>query len=854
MSDNPYRLPRSVLPTHYRLRLEPDLAGSVFKGTVEIEVGIVEPIYQIVLNAVELDLSSAEIDLGAGPLPLSVSLDEASQRATLSAIEVMPPGNGVLSIEFGGVLNDQLHGFYRSSFTDVTGVDQLIATTQFEATDARRAFPCFDEPDFKASFGITLVVPGHLFAVSNGAEVARREVGDGRVEITYADTMRMSTYLVAFVVGPFEATDVVDVDGVPLRVIAPTGKSHLTEFALECGEFCLRYLSEYYAIPYPGDKVDLVAVPDFAFGAMENLGCITFRETALLVDPTTATQAELVRILDVIAHELAHMWFGDLVTMGWWDGIWLNEAFATFMEMKATDAMKPEWRRWVSFGAVERPWAFAVDALASTRPVEFEVKSPEEANEMFDALTYGKGSSVLRMIEQFLGEEVFRRGVGEYLERHSYGNTVTSDLWEGLDQASGSDVGAIMDTWILQGGFPQVEVTVDGSGIRIAQRRYLAIPDETDQTLWRIPLQLRGSADGVAFDMKILLGDASTVVGVDGSVDWLVANAGGHGFYRASYDSSSYGKAVSVIPDLAALERFVLIDDAWAFVESGQLPVSQYLELATAYRNETEHSVWSAVVGGLGAIRHHVATDDHLGPFRALVGDLVGPMARRYGWDPSPDESDLDRRLRGLLLGALGRLADDAATIERSNELAVRWVESQAGIDPDVGQAALFTWAAHGDIATLDRLFHAYKSANTPQTELKLLQAMTFVDSEEAVDRMLAAIIDGSVRSQDSAWIVARLMSGRSSGAHLWQQLRTGWSEITSKMPPMTLRRMIEGIPALSQPGVANDVAAYFAETDLPMVAKSVAQNLEKLKTNRLLRERETEALSDYLNRADRPG
>jgi puromycin-sensitive aminopeptidase len=849
MSDNPYRLPRSVLPIHYRLRLEPDLPGSLFHGSVEIDVEIVESTSQVVLNAVELELLSASLDVGAGPVPLSISMDEASQRATLVAAEPIAVGTGVVSIAFSGVLNDQLHGFYRSSFTDVNGADQLIATTQFEATDARRAFPCFDEPDFKASFGVTLVVPEQLFAVSNGAEVGRRDLGDGRVEITYADTMRMSTYLVAFVVGPFEATDAVDVDGVPLRVIAPAGKSHLTQFALECGEFCLRYLSDYYAIPYPGDKVDLVAVPDFAFGAMENLGCITFRETALLVDPTTATQAELVRILDVIAHELAHMWFGDLVTMGWWDGIWLNEAFATFMEMKATDAMKPEWRRWVSFGAVERPWAFAVDALASTRPVEFEVKSPEEANEMFDALTYGKGSSVLRMIEQFLGEEVFRQGVGEYLRRHSYGNTVTSDLWEGLDQASGTDVGSIMDTWILQGGFPQVDVTVSGSSVRLTQRRYLAIPDETDQTMWRIPLQLRGSAAGVPFEMKILLEDASTTVEVDGTVDWLVANAGGHGFYRVSYDSQSYDKVVSVIPDLAALERFVLIDDAWAFVESGQLPVAQYLDLATAYRHETEHSVWSAIAGGLGAIKHHVATDDDLAAFRALVADLVGPMARQYGWEPTSDESDLDRRLRGLLLGALGRLADDAETIERSNEVAVRWVEDQTGIDPDVGQAALFTWAAHGDIATLDRLFLAYKGAKTPQTELKLLQSMTFVDSNEAVDRMLAAIIDGSVRSQDSAWIVARLMSGRTSGSHLWQQLRTGWSEITSKMPPMTLRRMIEGIPALSQPEVANDVAAYFAETDLPGVAKTVAQNLEKLQTNRLLRARETEALSEYLTR-----
>ena len=847
MSDNPYRLPRSVLPRHYTLELSPDLENATFGGVVDIDVEIIAPVSEIVLNAVEIEIQTVTLHVGDSVYDADVMLDEDSQRATFALSDPVGPAEATLHIEFVGNLNDQLHGFYRSTFEDVNGDQQVIATTQFEATDARRAFPCFDEPDFKASFGVTLVVPDHLLAVSNGAEVAREQRAPGKVAITYADTMVMSTYLVAFVVGPFEATKTVDVDGVPLRVIAPTGKSDLTGFAIECGAFCLRYLTEYYGIPYPGDKVDLVAIPDFAFGAMENLGCITFRETALLVDPATATQAELVRILDVIGHELAHMWFGDLVTMGWWDGIWLNEAFASFMEMKATDAMRPDWRRWVSFGAVERPWAYAVDALASTRPVEFEVRSPDEANEMFDALTYGKGSSVLRMIEQFLGEEAFRQGVGDYLRRHAHGNTVTADLWEGLDGASGMDVGGIMDTWILQGGFPQVEVSVAGTTISLTQRRYLSIPDETDQTTWKIPLRMRGMASGQPFHIKVLFSEASTTVEAPGDVEWVIANAGGHGFYRASYDEASYGRVLDAVPELDALERFVLIDDAWAFVVSGQVAIGTYLDLVRAYVSETEHAVWSAIAAGLGSIEHHIVTDDDRAAFESLVDGVARPMADRFGWDPAEDESDLERRLRGLLLGLLGRVANDQTTIDRSTEIAVRWLESAAGLDPDVAQSALFTWAAHGDLATLERLFIAYKGAKTPQAELKLLQAMTCVDESDAVDRMLAAINDGTVRSQDSAWVVARLMGGRDTGGYLWRRLRENWDELTAKMPPMTLRRMIEGLPELSQPNVAPDVEAHFAETDLPVAQKTVAQNLEKLRTNRLLRERETSVLKEYL-------
>ena len=348
---DPHRLPRFALPQRYDITITPDLPSASFTGNVTINVDVTEPGHRtLFLNAIELDIISADID-GA---PVSFSLDASTERLILSSETELDVGEHQVIISFTGTINDKLRGFYRSSFTNDEGIEQVIGTTQMQSTDCRRAFPCWDEPDFKATFGITLVVRDYDTVVSNSPEVKRQPRADGLVAITFADTMIMSTYLVAFVVGPLEATEWRDVDGIPLRLVHTPGKGHLTEFGLDVAEFCLKWFQDYYGIPYPGDKVELLALPDFAAGAMENLGCITFRENLLLVDPVNATQPERQLVADVVAHELAHMWFGDLVTMRWWNGIWLNEAFATFMEIAACNAFKPEWGRWLTFGIEKR--------------------------------------------------------------------------------------------------------------------------------------------------------------------------------------------------------------------------------------------------------------------------------------------------------------------------------------------------------------------------------------------------------------------------------------------------------------------------------------------------------------------
>ena len=848
LPDNPHRLPRTVAPHRYRLRLEPDLAESVFTGHETVDVTVETAVEEIVLNAAEIEIQSAHLTNGSATIGASPRYDEQAERVHLALEGEATPGEWELVIEFTGVLNDKLRGFYRSTFLDVEGEEQVIATTQFESTDARRAFPCWDEPDFKATFQTTLVVPAGQAAFTNTSETARQGLADGRVEISFAETMKMSTYLVAFVVGPFEATDPVDVDGVPTRVVAPRGKLHLADYALECAQFCFRYLRDYYGIDYPGDKLDHIAIPDFAFGAMENVGAITYRETALLIDPARASQAEKLRILDVIGHEIAHQWFGNLVTMGWWEGIWLNEAFASFMEMKATDSRRPEWKRWLAFCAVERPWAMEVDHLSTTRAVEFEVNSPEEADQMFDALTYGKGSSVLRMIEQFIGEDAFRDGVGTYLRRHSYGNTVTADLWAGLDAASEWPVGSIMDTWILQGGYPQIDVAAEGPRLHLSQRRFLAVPDETDQTTWKVPIRVRGVAGGAPFERALLLEDEDTVVDLDGPIEWVDANAGGDGFYRTRYSDVLFAALVERVHELTPEERYVLLYDTFAFGQTGEVGMTAVMELVDAFVDETEQAIWQLVFRVMGSVSHHLVPDQARAPFATWVRSVVTPLIDRLGRTATDDDSDLTRRLRGQTVATLGVLGEDRDTIEWARST----VDGLLGAgdtepDPELATAALTILASAGDDEDHRRFFDRYESSDDPQEQLRYLRALTAFDDARLGMKTIDATLDGRIRSQDGSWVIASVLRNREAGPDLWTKVRRTWEDLMAAFPPMTVRRLVEGLPALSRPETAADVKAFFAETPVPPASKALAQNLELLDVMVMTREREAKAVGAWL-------
>jgi len=854
-----YRLPRTAVPRRYDLTLEPDLAAATFGGTCAVALDILEPTNTLVCNAVDLDISEAWLTNPAGDrIEIEqLALDDDLERCTIELASVPVGNDWTLHTVFTGELNDKLKGFYRSTYTDVDGGERVIATTQFEATDARRAFPCWDEPDLKAVFGVTLIVDDDLLAVSNAGEVARTSTGDGRVAVQFADTMVMSTYLVAFVVGPLEATAPIDVGGVPVRIVHPRGKGHLTDYALEVAAFSLDYFTEWYGIPYPGDKLDLVAVPDFAFGAMENLGCVTFREALLLVDPERSSQPELARVTQVIAHELAHMWFGDLVTMRWWNGIWLNEAFATFMEILCSDAFRPEWDLWTDF-CLSRTAALDVDALRSTRPIEYPVVSPADAEGMFDLLTYEKGAAVVRMLEQYLGTDVFQAGVRSYLARHAYANTETTDLWDALEEASGEPVRRIADSWIFQGGFPLITVDLlhDGRILSFTQLhfRYLGDLGEGDEAAenaqdaqrWIIPALLTQRGNGVTTLEKVLIEGDRTDLELVEPVEWLLANTEGTGVYRTAYDPGLLeALAVRAQTELSPVERYGLIDDAFAAVLAGRSDLVTVLQLVERFADETDLAVWQRIIGVLRTIDRLVVDDDARHILAGNVHGLLAPAYERVRALHGPD--DRARQLRGELFESLGSLGGDPNVAVEARTLHLASLADPDAADPAMVSAAIDVIAATGDAHDFEDFLARSKAATTPQEQLRYLGALADFEHDALTDRLVALLLTDEIRTQDAPYLLRRALNNRTQGPRVWAFVAERWDDLLERFPSNSIVRFLEGIRSLTDPDTADSVLAFFETHEVPQGDKILAQHLERLEVGVALRARDTEHLTRHL-------
>jgi puromycin-sensitive aminopeptidase len=876
-----YRLPGLAVPRRYEIYLRPDFASEIFTGTERVTIEVLEPTDVLLCNAAELEISDVrlrhvpveeiasseerpeELDLVA-----EARTDEVAERVAFDLPQTIDAGRYVLDLRFNGKFNDLLRGFYLSKWTDDSGRERAIATTQFQSTDARRAFPCWDEPALKSVFSITLDVPPGLTAVSNSPEKTSTNLQDGWRRITFADTPVMSTYIVAFVIGELQATEAVDVDGIPLRVFHVPGRSHLTSFAIDVASHALRFYSSWFGIPYPGEKLDLIGIPDRG-GAMENLGAAIFVESALLIDERHAAKSELEKVAEVIEHEIAHMWFGDLVTMKWWNGLWLNEAFASFMSLLCLDDFRPEYKCWVNFGS-SRDHAMFVDALHSTRAIEFEVRQPDEAEAMYDVLTYQKGASVVRMLEQFVGPERFRAGVSSYLSAHKFSNTDTADLWEAIEHAASDEpIREMMRSWIYQGGYPLLRVGRDRENrIRLEQRRFHLLrrtagstsldesedfrdpEDNPDQ--WMVPCILGSRTSSRSGDeiRTILTSSVTTVAAPGGSSDGLVVNSGGSGFFRVLYTPELLSAITSDTSQLQALEQFNLVSDSWACALSGVAPLASFFALLESIDPTWEPSVYGVVAEALQTLDHVVADDDRP-TLQRWIRALLSPVLNRVGWEPVEGESEQLSTLRSLVIQGLGNLGEDPTVIEQSRTLFHGERPGQE-LAADTAGAILAVVAAHSPGREVEVLLERYRRPRDPQDEQRYLVALSQC-RDQTIAGILTALCRGDIKNQDAGARIRMMMANRYLGDSTWRFLQAHWDELLMRHEGKSLWRLLSGAGWLidirddgSAP-LADEVQAFLTTLNLDGMQRTVDQTVESLQVRLAFARQERAGLSELL-------
>lgn len=860
---SPYRLPTNVRPRRYSLTLAPDLNSFTFDGEETVDIELLFPTDSIMLNAAELSIIQAHVELADGTalVATDIALNEAYETATLFFGQIIPPGAAKLNIRFSGVLNDQLRGFYRSRYRDVEGQERILATTQFEATDARRAFPCWDEPAIKATFQVTLVIPSDLVAISN-MPVESETRSDGNTKaVRFAESPKMSTYLLAFIVGDFASVEATAANGTLVRVWATRGNEDQGQFALENSVKLLAYFNDYFGLPYPLQKLDHIAIPDFAAGAMENWGAITYRETALLYDPENSATGTRQRIVEVVAHEMAHMWFGDLVTMEWWDDLWLNESFASWMGDKAVDHLYPEWQMWTQFLYQDTAAGLSLDGLKNSHPIEAKVQNPAEIREMFDAISYSKGAATLRMLEEFLGAETFRRGLHAYLSAHQYANARTEDLWAALEEASGQPVTAIMDSWVKQTGYPLLQVDTQRRDSRVSlhlsQRRFLYThllgEGEEGQTIWQVPVSIAWAPPSK--NVSLLMREPERVVDLPGELSplpesWVKVNAGQTGFYRSNYSTQEWDKLRTAVErlELPATDRLGLLDDAYALMRAGFIPATVFLSLVDAYRGEEDTSVWMELSANLRSLETLISDEPYHPQFEAFARDVFRTIVQKMGWDPKPGEGHLQSLLRGTILGQMG-LYGDAETLAEAQRRFEDFLKDPASLHPDLRGVVYSLAAREGDRATYDTLWDLERRATLHEEKVRFLGAVARFRQPELLQETLARSLQpAEVRSQDTVIVVSNVASTKQGRDLAWEFIKDNWPEFDRRYGKggFAITRLISITGAFTTLERAQEVDEFFKTHPAPSAQRTIQQSLERIRLNVKWLERNRNELAEW--------
>ncbi len=848
------RLSKDVVPVEYDIQLHPDLENFTFEGLETITISLQKQTNTLTLHAKEIEVSTAYVaskQLGNQITKLfaKISYNTKAETVTFTFPKVLPKGKTKLAITFKGILNDKMRGFYRSSYV-YEGKVHNMATTQFESTDARRAFPCFDEPAHKAVFHVSLVIPKGKTAISNTLPVSKVEHEAGFEVVKFAPSPKMSTYLLAFIVGDFEYIEKKSKGGVLVRVYTTPGKIHQADFALDTTVKVLEFYEEYFDIKYPLNTLDMIAIPDFSAGAMENWGAITYRESMLLVDEEHSSTSTRQWVALVIAHELAHQWFGNLVTMEWWTHLWLNEGFASYIEYLAVDKLFPHWDIWTQFATHDLGVALRLDALKSTHPIEVEVHHPDEIGEIFDAVSYSKGASVIRMLAEYLGEENFRDGLRHYLKKHSYKNTETLHLWQSFEKVAKKPVAKVMQNWTSRGGYPVLEVGQDSKNkekIRIAQSRFFSSPiskrKTKDLTLWQVPISIYGES----LNEKMLLTKKST--NIQASDEWFKINTNETGFYRTAYDHGLLMRLKNPVlhQTLPAVDRLGLVRDLFALAEAGEISTTLALEFLDAYKNENNYTVWSEIASGLGRLGDLLAktkSEEFLNKFTLQI--FTGAF-ERLGWDKKESDTHTDTLLRSLLIARLGLAGDKSVIKEARSRFAM--IQAKKHINPDIRGAIYAVVANHGGQKEYKALKAMYQKETLHEEKNRIGYAMCEFKNPKILCDVVDFAFSSHVRIQDTERFLAAL-AGNPMGRDIWfKAMRMHWKTILERYGQggYTLSRMVKAISGSAEKKHLRAFKKFFVSRKAPGAERSITQAIEKMESNILWLARDGKKIAKFL-------
>jgi aminopeptidase N len=850
------RLSTAVVPEHYSLWFAPDLQDATFRGRTTIRVRVAQPTTAITLHAAEITFGDVAITTAGGTQPARVTLDAAAETATLVVPQPILPGAATIEMAYAGVLNDKLRGFYLSRANG-----RRYAVTQLEPTDARRAFPSFDEPSFKATFDISLMVDAGDTAISNGGQ--RSDIPGpepGKHTLSFATTPKMPTYLVVMIVGDFVCRSGNAVRGAAIRVCSTPDKLPLTAFALEAAERQLAFFNDYFGIPYAFGKLDMIAVPDFAAGAMENAGAITYREQLLLIDPERASLATRKRVAGIIAHEIAHQWFGNLVTMKWWDDIWLNEGLATWAEKKPLAAWRPEWRVELD-EAADTQSALGIDALRTTRAIRLRVETPEDINQVFDGIAYEKTAGVLRMVEAFVGPELFRKGITSYIKRYSFANATGEDFWTEMARVTGRPIDRILRGYIEQPGAPVVSVetrcTARRTDVTVEQRRFVGTPlaeSSPPVQLWTVPVCIK-TADGrtrceVLDQPRETFRVQRPSTSLRASCGPEFANADARGYYLTEYTPDAVNALARDAARLAPVERLGLLGDEWWMVRAGRHDIGVYLDLAGTLARDDTAAITSTIADRLTAIGEDIVAAADRPRFETWIQERFGPVlaALRLPGDLNDTEERHSRRAQ--LLPLVGVTGNDAAVRRLARELAEQYIATPMSLPGTLVQPLLRVAAVSGDAALYDQyLAQLGRLGSQPEEYYRFFGALAWFERPALVERTLAFALSDRVRTQDIGQLIAALLVRPASQQATWAFVKAQWPTLTKKLGTF------QGIPVIvgatggfCSTAAAEDVRQFFARNPPPSADRRLRQALERIESCAAFAGRQSPAFAAWLN------